>query len=65
VQISEQLYINFGGEERSQAGTIEVTKIRNIAGQVSRNPVVSGASLAVPCENIRTIFKEVSKFGLT
>ena len=49
----------------SQAGTIEVTKIRDIASQVSRDQVVSNDAAADACDSIRTIFKEASKFGLT
>lgn len=49
----------------SQAGTIEVTKIRDLALQVSRDQVVSNDAAEDARDSIRTICKEASKFGLT
>jgi hypothetical protein len=49
----------------SQAGTIEVTKIRDLAMQVSRDQAVPMDAAENARHSIRTICKEASRFGLT
>jgi len=49
----------------SQAGTIEVTRIRDLALQVSRDQAVPSDAAESARDTIRTICKEASKFGLT
>jgi hypothetical protein len=48
-----------------QAGTVEVTRIRDLAMQVSREQAVSIDAAENARESIRTICKEASRFGLT
>jgi hypothetical protein len=49
----------------SEAGTIEVTRIRDLAIQVSRDRAVSNDAAESARDTIRTICREASKFGLT
>lgn len=49
----------------SQAGTIEVTKLRDLVLQVSRDQAVSKDDAENARHSLRTICKEASRFGLT
>jgi hypothetical protein len=49
----------------SQAGTVEVTRIRDLAMLVSRHRAISNDAAENARDTIRTICKEASRFGLT
>lgn len=49
----------------SQAGTVEVTRVRDLAIQVSREQAISSDAAEDARATIRTICREASRFGLT
>lgn len=49
----------------SRAGTVEVTKLRDLAMQVSRDQSISSDAAENARETIRTICREAARFGLT